>query len=108
MWPPLIQICARPSQPLLPYAALQERTLPLTAGQRFRVFVLSFPASLLTLRTDDACQSLMAMTRLSSQLDVMLSMTLTVNGLDVRAQWYPFQEWLAWAVAGMAARIARD
>src|SRR3989304_698674 len=83
-------------------------------AQRLRAFWLSSPASLTTIMTDDLSQSVIAMLRLSSQLGVMLSTTLMVNGLAVRAQWKLAQALVALAVSGTvastvtAARTARD
>ncbi len=37
MWSPLSQICASPSQPVLPYAALQTSTRPAAGWQRLPV-----------------------------------------------------------------------
>jgi hypothetical protein len=60
--------------------------LPATGLQRLRVVVVLLPASSTTLSTEDEFQSLIAISRLSSQLEVMLSITLIVFGLLERAQ----------------------
>jgi hypothetical protein len=56
--------------------------------------------------TVDCVQSDEAVTSMPSQSPLTLSPSLTVNGFDVRAQWYPFHEWLANAAGAETAAIA--
>ena len=80
---PLTQICATPSQPLLPYLPLQISTLPF-AGLQF--FLDAPPATTAVFRTVDLLQSLEVVSREGSQLFERLSPRLSVNGFDDRAQ----------------------
>src|SRR6478735_2224590 len=102
--PPVTEMDAMPNQPVLPYAALHTSTRP-GVGRQF--FGRVEPATTVVSRTVDLVQSLLAPARLASQALETLSPSLTVNGLLVRAQWYPFHEWVACAVAGaIMARAA--
>src|SRR5438034_1861816 len=103
MWLPLTQICATPSQPFWPYVPLQTSTRPLVGLH----LPLACPATIVVSSIVDWLQSLEVLPRYGFQLDDRLSPNLTLNGLLVRAQWYPFQEWLAPTENGDAARAAR-
>ena len=81
--PPLIQIWAIPSHPVLPYLALQTSIRP-TVGRQLRGCVP--PPTFARSSTDDRLQSVMASSRLASQADDTLSPTFNVNGLPCRAQ----------------------
>src|SRR6266508_2460943 len=86
MWtPPVIQIDAMPSQPLLPYVALQTSTRPVVALQRLGLFAC--PATIVVSSTVDLLQSLDVVARIESHCEDTLSPSLTVNGFAVRAQW---------------------
>src|SRR3989344_5799124 len=100
---PLTHICAMPSQPLLPYLLLQTSTRPVTALQ-FLGLVL--PAATAVSRTDETVQSLAAVVRILSQLTETLSPSFKVKGFAVRAQWYPPQEWVAYATEALAPRTS--
>src|SRR5215204_5128262 len=81
---PLTQIWASPSQPLLPYSALQTSTCPLV-GRQF--FGLAPPATIGVSSTVDLLQSEEVVFRILSQVEDTLSPSCSVNGLAVRAQW---------------------
>src|SRR4029450_13145467 len=102
--PPVIQICATPSQPVFPYRALQTSTRP-AVGRHDLGFVL--PATTCVLSTVDCVQSLHAVTSLPSQSPLTLSPSLIVNGFDVRAQWNPPHEWFAEADPARANGASR-
>src|SRR5215203_6040181 len=55
MWPPLVQIEARPIQPLEPYSLLQTFTRPLVAGQ---VLVQASLSTIVVFSTVESVQSL--------------------------------------------------
>ncbi|MBI2033677.1 MAG: hypothetical protein HYT13_01115 [Candidatus Liptonbacteria bacterium] len=52
--------------------------------------------------TEDTLQSVEAVARCESHVAETLSPSLTVNGFDVRAQWYGPHEWLAYVTAPIA------
>src|SRR3989344_831891 len=103
--PPVIHICARPSQPLLPYFALQTSMRP-AVGRQF-LGLLTPPATIVVSNTFDWLQSADAPARYASQALVTLSRSFKVNGLLVRAQWYPPQEWFAYATDASAPTANR-
>jgi hypothetical protein len=85
MWlRPLTQIWAIPSQPVLPYDALQASIRPDVGLQLTGSFALE---TLVNLTTLDALQSAIASSRYGSQVELTLSPTLRFSGFAVRAQW---------------------
>src|SRR5512138_2427563 len=101
--PPVIQMVATPSQPVLPYEALQTSTRPLV-GRQF--FGLAPPATMVVSSTLDWLQSLEAVTSIASHCPDTLSPNFIVKGFAVRAQWYPFHEWFAYTDDGKATNAS--
>src|SRR3989344_6092518 len=79
MWLPLIQIWARPSQPLAPYFALHTWTMPAVALQLRPALLLTTVLS----NSLDTRQSVDAVWRYESHVDDTLSPSLIVKGFEV-------------------------
>ena len=79
MWLPLIQMWARPSQPLLPYAALQTSTRPLVGRQRLMLLEAPPPATIVVSSTEDWVQSEDVVARIGCHVLDTLSPSFSVN-----------------------------
>src|SRR3989344_3910319 len=97
--PPVTQICAIPSHPLLPYLALHTSTRPFVGLQDLRD---ESPATTVVSNTIETVQSSDAVLSTLSHALETLSPSLSVKGLDWRAQWYGPHEWNANAVPTVA------